>query len=152
MAEGEKVVAGNKKAFHDYDISEMVEAGLSLVGTEVKSLRAGKASIREGWILLENGQAYLIDAHIPHYTHGSYNNHEPFRKRKLLLHKREIDRLEVRVNERGFTVVPLKLYFKNGKAKLLIGLAKGRHTYDKREQMRKKQDQKDTERALREKK
>jgi SsrA-binding protein len=151
MAEGEKSIAGNKRAFRDYLITEKIEAGLSLVGTEVKSLRGGNASIQEGWISIDNGQAWLVDAHIPPYTHGSCNNHEPFRKRRLLLHRKEIERLEVRVNERGFTVVPLRLYFKNGKAKLLIGLGKGRHTYDKREVMRKKQDEKDTARALRQK-
>ncbi len=150
MSDGEKNIAGNRKAFHDYHISEQLEAGLALQGTEVKSLREGKASIQEGWISIDNGEAWLVDVHIPPYSHGTCANHDPFRKRKLLLHRREIKRLDAKVRERGFTVVPIKLYIKEGRVKILIGLAKGKADYDKRDTMRKKQDDLDAHRAIRE--
>lgn len=147
---GEKMIAGNRRAFHDYQIVEQIEAGLVLMGTEVKSLRSGKASLQEGYVEIKGGEAFLVGAHIPPYSHGGYTNHDPFRPRKLLLHRREIEKLEVRVAERGYTVVPLKLYFSEGRAKLLIGLGKGKTFGDKRDAMKERQDKLDTQRAIRE--
>ncbi|MCL4236291.1 MAG: SsrA-binding protein SmpB [Deltaproteobacteria bacterium] len=146
---GEKMIAGNRKAFHDYHIVEQFEAGLALTGTEVKSLREGRASLQEGYVDIRNGEAWLVDVHIPPYSHGGYTNHDPFRQRKLLLHRRELEKLDAKVRERGYTVVPLKLYFSKGRAKLMIGLAKGKTFGDKREAMREEQDRRETDRAIR---
>ncbi|MCC6159615.1 MAG: SsrA-binding protein SmpB [Deltaproteobacteria bacterium] len=146
---GEKMIAGNRKAFHDFHIVEQFEAGLVLTGTEVKSLREGHASLQEGYVDIRNGEAWLVDVHIPPYSHGGYTNHEPFRQRKLLLHRRELEKLDTKVRERGYTVVPLKLYFSKGRAKLMIGLAKGKTFGDKREAMREEQDRRETDRAIR---
>ncbi len=146
---GEKMIAGNRKAFHDYHIVEQFEAGLALTGTEVKSLREGRASLQEGYVDIRGGEAWLVDVHIPPYSHGGYTNHDPFRQRKLLLHRRELEKLDAKVRERGYTVVPLKLYFSKGRAKLMIGLAKGKTFGDKRESMREEQDRRETDRAIR---
>jgi len=151
MGTGEKLIARNKKARHDFQVMEEFEAGLCLQGTEVKSLREGRVSIQEGHVQIENGEAYLVEVHIPPYSHGSDANHEPFRKRKLLLKKREIRKMDSRIKERGYTVIPLKLYFSRGLAKITIALAKGKTLYDKRETLKKKMDKRDTERALRSK-
>jgi SsrA-binding protein len=130
---GRKLVAQNKKARHDYHIEETFEAGLVLVGTEVKSLRSGRASLVDGFGEVHNGEAFLHAVHIPVYTEGTWTNHEPRRVRKMLLHRSEIEKIDSRIKERGFTLVPLALYFKDGRAKVEIGLARGKKSYDKRQ-------------------
>ena len=127
-----KVVCRNKRAFHEYEILDTYEVGLVLTGTEVKSLRAGRASLVDGFATVDGGEVWLQHVHIPEYTQGTWTNHEPRRVRKLLLNRHEIDKIESRVNERGLTLVPLSLYFKDGRAKVEIALAKGKMTYDKR--------------------
>ena len=129
---GRKIIAQNKKARHDYHIEDVYEAGLVLTGTEVKSLRAGRATLVDGFAEVEGGEAYLHGVHIPEYTQGTWTNHEPRRVRKLLMHRAEIDKLERRVNERGYTLIPLSLYFKDGRAKVELALARGKKSYDKR--------------------
>ena len=128
-----KDIAVNKKAYHDYFIEETYEAGLSLMGTEIKSIRAGKVSLKEAYVSFISGEAFVKDMHIALYEEGSYNNHDETRQRKLLLHKREITKLSSKVKIQGYTCVPLRLYFNNGKVKLEIALAKGKTLYDKRE-------------------
>jgi SsrA-binding protein len=130
--QGRKVVAQNKKARHDYHIDDTLEAGLVLVGTEVKSLREGRASLVDGFAEIDAGEAWLHNVHIPEYTQGTWTNHSARRKRKLLLHRTEIDKLQRKVSEKGFTLVPLALYFKDGRAKVEIGVARGKKAYDKR--------------------
>jgi SsrA-binding protein len=130
--QGRKLVAQNKKARHDYHIEDTYEAGLVLVGTEVKSLRMGRASLVDGFADVEDHEVWLHGVHIPEYTQGTWTNHAARRKRKLLLNRREIDKIESRVNEKGLTMVPLALYFKDGRAKVEIGLARGKKTWDKR--------------------
>jgi SsrA-binding protein len=130
--QGRKVVAQNKKARHDYHIDDTLEAGLVLVGTEVKSLREGRASLVDGFAEIDAGEAWLHNVHIPEYTQGTWTNHAARRKRKLLLHRTEIDKLQRKVSEKGFTLVPLALYFKDGRAKVEIGVARGKKAYDKR--------------------
>ena len=148
--DGGKVVAENRRARHDYDIIETFEAGLVLVGTEVKSLREGRANIAEAYVSPEGGELWLINADIPEYRFGNINNHEPRRKRKLLMHKREIKHLTDEVQRRGRTIVPLKMYF-NGKGivKLLIGLARGRKKHDKREAVKRRDWERQKARLLR---
>ena len=136
---GLKIISNNRKARFNYFFSEFYEAGIALRGSEVKSLRAGKANISESYALDENGEIFLINSHIPSYKESSYNNHEPNRNRKLLLNKREINRLIGRINREGFTLIPTRLYFKKGKAKVEIAVAKGKREYDKR-QVKKKRD------------
>jgi SsrA-binding protein len=147
--QGIKQVAGNRKAYHDYFIDETLEAGIVLVGTEVKSLREGRVNLRDSYGEIRGGELYLVGVHISPYEQGNIANHEPLRPRKLLLHGREIDRIAQKVNERGYTVVPTKLYFKDGRAKVEIGLARGKHLYDKRQDMARRDAQRDVERALR---
>jgi len=130
--QGRKVVAQNKKARHDYHIDDTFEAGLVLVGTEVKSLRQGRASLVDGFAEIDGREAWLHNVHIPGYTQGTWTNHSSRRKRKLLLHRTEIDKLERKVSEKGFTLIPLALYFKDGRAKVEIGVARGKKAYDKR--------------------
>ncbi len=130
---GRKLVAQNRKARHDYHIEDTFEAGLVLVGTEVKSLRAGRASLVDGFAEVHQGEAFLHGVHIPTYTEGTWTNHEPRRVRKMLLNRAEIDRIDSKVKERGFTIIPLSLYFKDGRAKVEIGLARGKKSYDKRQ-------------------
>ncbi|MCR5251401.1 MAG: SsrA-binding protein SmpB [Lachnospiraceae bacterium] len=144
--EGIKQIANNKKAYHDYFILEKYEAGLSLVGTEVKSLRAGKCSIKEAYVRIEGGEAFVVGMNISPYEQGNIFNRDPLRTRKLLLHKREIAKLIGDTSEKGYTVMPLQVYFKNGRAKLEIGLAKGKKLYDKREDMAKKDLRRELER------
>ena len=144
--DGIKLVANNKKAFHDYFILEKYEAGLSLVGTEVKSLRAGKCSIKEAYVRIEGGEAYVVGMNISPYEQGNIFNRDPMRTRKLLLHKREIAKLIGDTSEKGFTIMPLQVYFKDGRAKLEIGLAKGKKLYDKREETAKKDLRRELER------
>ncbi|MCL1801556.1 MAG: SsrA-binding protein SmpB [Promicromonosporaceae bacterium] len=144
-----QVIANNKKARHDYAIEDVFEAGLVLSGTEVKALRMGRASLTDGYISFENGQAFLEGVHIPEYFQGTWNNHSPRRRRKLLLHKMEILRLAQKVTEKGHTVIPLSLYFLGGRAKVEIALARGKKEYDKRQSLREAQDNREAERAMR---
>ena len=129
---GRKLIAQNKKARHDFSIDEVFEAGLVLVGTEVKSLRAGRASLVDGFATIDDGEAWLHHVHIPEYEQGTWTNHEPRRKRKLLLNRVEIRKIAIAVQRQGYTLIPLSLYFKDGRVKVEIGLARGRKTHDKR--------------------
>jgi len=143
-------VASNRKAYHDYFIEETLEAGIALVGTEVKSLRGGRITLRDSYAELRSGELYLVGVHISPYEQGNVWNHDPMRVRKLLLHRREIERLEARVNERGYSVVPTKVYFKDGRAKIELGLARGKKLYDKRADMAERDARRDMERSLKE--
>ena len=145
---GQKVVATNRKARHDYTIEDTYEAGLVLTGTEVKSLRAGRASLVDGYAFIDGGEAWLDAVHIPEYHEGTWTNHPPRRKRKLLLHKQQILKLSSKVKEGGYTLVPLQLYFSDGRAKVEIAVAKGKHEYDKRQTLRERQDRREAERAM----
>ena len=136
---GLKIISNNRKARFNYFFSEFFEAGIALKGSEVKSLRDGKANISESYALDEHGEIFLVNSHIPSYKESSYNNHDPKRNRKLLLNKREINKLIGRINREGFTLIPTKLYFRKGKAKVEIAVAKGKKQYDKRE-TKKRQD------------
>jgi SsrA-binding protein len=136
---GEKLIASNKKAFHEYFVLQKAEAGVALTGTEVKSLRDGKANIKDSYVIFKNGEAFLFNAHISAYSHGNLQNHEPERNRKLLLHRREIEKLREQVVEKGLTVVPLRLYFKGGKVKVEIAVVRGKKLYDKRETEKKRE-------------
>jgi len=147
---GIKPVASNRKAYHDYFIEETLEAGIALVGTEVKSLRGGRITLRDSYAELRSGELYLVGVHISPYEQGNVWNHDPMRVRKLLLHRREIERLEARVNERGYSVVPTKVYFKDGRAKIELGLARGKKLYDKRADMAERDARRDMERSLKE--
>ena len=129
---GEKLIASNKKAYHEYFVLQKVEAGLALTGTEVKSLRDRGGELKDSYVIFKNGEAFLFGAHIAPYAHGNLANHEPQRTRKLLLHRREIDKLAVQVAEKGLTIVALRLYFKGGRVKVEIALAKGKDGVDKR--------------------
>lgn len=144
-----KQLAANRKAFHDYEIMERVEAGISLTGTEIKSLRAGGANIKEAHARPLDGEIWLYGAHIAPYAAASYQNHEPTRPRRLLLHKRQIQEWVSAMTERGLTIVPLSLYLKDGRAKLELGLVRGRKSYDKRQAIAKREAARDIQRALR---
>lgn len=144
----EKNITSNRKAFHEYFITDKIEAGISLLGTEVKALRTGKANLVDAYATIKDGEVWLVNAHIGFYDHGNINNHEPLRKRKLLLKKREIKKLTVKLNEKGFTFIPLRLYFSDGKVKVEIGLAKGKKEYDKRESIAKRDAQRDLDRRV----
>ena len=146
--EGKKIVANNKKAFFDYFIEETYEAGVSLAGTEVKSLRMGKGSIKEAFIRIERGEVYLYGMHISPYEKGNIFNKDPLRVKKLLLHRQEINKLLGKIKEKGYTLVPLQVYFSNGRAKVEIGLARGKKLYDKREDIAKKDARRETEREF----
>jgi SsrA-binding protein len=145
---GRKLIAQNKKARHDYHILDTYEAGLVLMGTEVKSLRQGRASLVDGFVQLSDHEAWLHNVHVPEYSQGTWTNHSARRKRKLLLHREEIDKLESKSQETGHTIVPLALYFKDGRAKIEIALAKGKKEYDKRQTLREKQDRREADRAM----
>ena len=145
---GQKVVASNRKARHDYHIEDVYEAGIVLSGTEVKSLRAGRASLIDGFASIEGGQAYLENVHIPEYTQGTWNNHSTRRRRKLLLNRAEINKLAGKIKESGYTLVPLSLYFKDGYAKVEIALARGKKEYDKRQALKEQQDKREADRAM----
>ena len=145
---GTKLITSNKKARRDYEVLETVEAGLVLVGTEVKSLRDGKASLAEAYARVEGDEVFLVGAHIPEYSHGNRSNHEPTRPRKLLLHRREIERLRGKVQEKGLTLVPLRLYWKAGRAKIEIALCRGKKQYDHRDDVAKREAQREMERAM----
>lgn len=144
-----KVVATNRRAFHDYFIDEKLEAGMVLTGTEIKSIREGRVNLREGFARVIDGEAWLHNIHIAPYEQGNRYNHEPMRDRKLLLHRDEIDSLVGKVRQRGYTVVPLQLYLKHGRAKVELGLARGKKQYDKRASIAAREAQRDIERAIR---
>ena len=146
--EAMKLVANNKKAYHDFFIEEKYEAGLVLHGTEVKSLRMGKCSIKEAFIRIENGEVYIYGMHISPYEKGNIFNKDPLRVRKLLLHRQEIRKLRGNSSEKGYTIVPLQVYFKDGRAKIEIGLAKGKKLYDKRQDIAKKDQKREAEKEL----
>jgi SsrA-binding protein len=143
-----KLIAENRKARHDYHLIERHEAGLELTGTEVKSLRAGRAQLQQAYAELRDGQVWLVGAHIAPYEQGTYANHDPDRDRRLLLHRREIDSLSGKVRERGFTLVPTRLYWKNGRAKVEIALARGKEAHDKRRAIAKRDAEREMARAL----
>ena len=144
-----KLVANNKKAYHDYFIEEKYEAGIELFGTEVKSIRQGKCSIKEAYVTIDHGEAFVEGMNISPYEKGNIFNREPLRKRRLLLHKREIMKLAGQVQAKGYTLMPLQVYFKNGRVKIEIGLARGKKLYDKRDDLRKKAMKRETERDFR---
>ena len=152
IKEGEraKIIAVNRRATHDYHIDERIEAGLQLTGTEIKSIREGRINLREGYARIQNGEAWLTNVHIAPYEHGNRYNHEPLRERKLLLHRREISELIGKVRQRGYTLVPLQVYLKHGKAKVELGLARGKREYDKRESIARRDAEREIERGLRE--
>ena len=146
--QGLKMIARNRRARHDYHIEEVYEAGLVLTGTEVKSLRAGRASLTDGFGQISDHEVWLHNVHIPEYTQGTWTNHEPRRTRKLLMHRREIDKLASQTTERGLTLVPLALYFKDGKAKVEIALARGKKAYDRRQDMAQRDASREMARAI----
>ena len=146
---GEKVVATNRKARHDYSIEDTYEAGLVLSGTEVKSLRMGRASLVDGYGFIDGGEAWLDAVHIPEYSQGTWTNHPPRRKRKMLLHKAQIIKISQKVKEGGYTLVPLRIYFLDGRAKVELAVAKGKKEYDKRHALRERQDKREADRAMR---
>lgn len=145
---GEQSVCVNRQARHNYFIDEIYEAGLVLLGSEVKALRDGKANLKDGFARIQKGEAFLVNIHISPYPGANQFNHEPTRARKLLMHAREIERLTGKTKERGFTLVPLRLYFKNGRAKVELGLARGKRLYDKRETLKRKEAQREVERSI----
>ena len=147
--QGKKIIARNRRARYDYQIVDVLEAGLVLTGTEVKSLRAGRASLADGFGQISDSEIWLHGVHIPEYTQGTWTNHEPRRIRKLLLHRKEIDRLASTTAERGLTLIPLSLYFKDGKVKVELALARGKRTYDKRHDLAEMDAARQVERALR---
>lgn len=144
---GNRIICQNKKALHDFEIIETLEAGMVLVGSEVKSLREGRANLKDSYARVKKGEVFLYGLHISPYTHASYNNHEPERVRKLLLHNYEIKRLTGKTTERGFSLVPLKIYFKDGRIKTELALARGKKLFDKRESLKKKEGARELDRA-----
>ena len=148
-SEGEiKQIAANRKALHDYSIEDTYEAGVALTGTEIKSVRAGRVNLRDGYVQIRNGEAWLLNVHISPYDFGNRENHEPRRERKLLLHRHEIRRLYSKVAERGWTIVPLRIYLKEGRAKVEIALARGKRLYDKRDAVAERDMDRDLQRAV----
>ena len=141
----------NRKARHDYDIISTYEAGIVLTGTEIKSIRNGKMNIRDSYVIIKNGEAYLLNSHIASYEQGNRFNHEETRTRKLLLHKKEILKIEDKINIKGYTLIPIKLYFDKGKAKIELGIAKGKHTYDKKETIKQRDIERETQKMLKNK-
>jgi SsrA-binding protein len=144
---GEKLICQNRKAWHNYSIEEKYEAGISLLGSEVKSLREGRANLGDSYGNIKSGEIFLMDAHISAYSHANRLNHDPLRTRKLLLHKQEIRRLIGKVQEKGYTLIPLRLYFSDGRAKVELGLAKGKKLFDKRESLTRKTMEREMERG-----
>lgn len=146
---GNKLITDNRQARFLYEILETYEAGISLLGTEVKSIRQGKVNLQDGYVIIRQGEAWLLNAHIsPYQRSGDYFNHDPKRTRKLLLHRKEINKLIGAVEQKGLTLVPLKMYFKSGRVKVLFGLAKGKKLHDKRDTLKRRQDERDMARAL----
>ena len=143
-----KLVCQNRKAYHDYLIEETLEAGVALLGTEVKSLREGKANLKDSYVLIKEGEAFLLNCHISPYSHGNILNHDPLRTRKLLMHREEIDRLSGKAATKGYTLIPLKIYFKDSYAKVEIGVAKGKRLYEKREKIKEREAKRAIERVM----
>ena len=146
--EGEQLIADNRKARHDYHLLETFEAGLALKGTEVKAMREGRANLRDSYCRIERGEAYLMNAHVGQYSHGGCASHDPLRPRKLLLHQEELRKLLGKTTEKGMTIVALRMYFRKGRAKLAIALAKGKKTYDKRETIKRREAERETRAAV----
>lgn len=144
-----RMITVNRQAYHDYDVERTVEAGIALMGTEIKSIRAGRVNLRGAYGIIRDGEIWLENAHIAVYEHGTYYNHEPMRNRKLLLHKREINQLAQKVATKGMTLIPLKLYIKGGRAKIELGLCRGKKLYDKREAIAERDVQREIERVQR---
>jgi SsrA-binding protein len=144
-----KIISVNRQAYHDYFVERTIEAGISLVGTEIKSIRDGKVNLRGSYAIARNGELWLENAHIAVYDHGNRYNHEPSRNRKLLLHRREIEQLQEKVATKGLTLIPLKLYLKGGKAKIELGLCRGKKLYDKREAIAERDVKREMERVIR---
>ncbi len=147
--EAVKIISVNRQAYHDYFVERTIEAGVSLVGTEIKSIRDGKVNLRGSYAIVRNGELWLENAHIAVYDHGNRYNHEPLRNRKLLLHRREIEQLQAKVATKGLTLIPLKLYLKGGKAKIELGLCRGKKLYDKREAIAERDVKREIERVIR---
>ncbi len=145
---GLKIVCQNRKAFHDYQIEETIEAGIQLYGTEVKSLREGKANLKDSYVLIRDSEAFLFNCHISPYSHGNIMNQDPLRTRKLLLHRKEIEHLKGRVQQKGYTLIPIKIYFKGPYAKVEIGIARGKRLYEKRETIKEREAKRAIEKAL----
>lgn len=143
------VVSTNKKAYHDYSIEETYEAGISLLGTEVKSMREGRVNLKDSYAIIKGNEVFLFNCHVSPYSHGNLQNHDPLRTRKLLLHRREIDKLWGKLSQKGFTLIPLRIYFKRGKVKVEIGLVRGKRKYEKREALKEKEAQREIQRHLR---
>ncbi|HZV47998.1 MAG TPA: SsrA-binding protein SmpB [Thermodesulfovibrionales bacterium] len=143
-----KVISQNRKAYHDYHIEETVESGIALLGTEVKSLREGRAHLKDSYVILKSGEAFLLNCHISPYSHGNIMNHEPIRTRKLLMHRKEIDRLRGKVEGKGYTLIPLKLYFKDSFVKVEIGLARGKKLFEKRDTIKEREAKREIEKAM----
>ncbi|HYM61976.1 MAG TPA: SsrA-binding protein SmpB [Thermoanaerobaculia bacterium] len=148
QSSGEKLIASNKKAFHDYHVLEKHEAGIALTGTEVKSLREGRANFKDSYVTFKRGEAFLFGTHISPYVHGNRENPDPERTRKLLLHRREIEKLEAQVVEKGLTIVPLRLYFKSSRVKIEIAVVRGKKLYDKRETEKRREADRETAAAI----
>jgi len=147
---GDRTISVNRKAYHDYTIEDTIEAGIVLAGSEIKSVRAGRVSLREAYVTIRGGEAWMIGGHIAGYQQAGRQDHDPTRDRKLLLHKRQILRWQQYIEQRGYTIVPLKMYLKNGRAKLEIGLARGKRQYDKRQAIRERETQRSIDRAIKE--
>jgi len=143
-----KIVCQNRKAYHDYSIEETLEAGIQLLGTEVKSLRDGKANLKDSYVLIKDAEVILLNCHISPYSHGNILNHDPLRTRKLLLHRKEIERLRGKMQQKGYTLIPLKIYFKGPYAKVEVGLAKGKRQYEKRETIKEREAKRAIEKAM----
>lgn len=143
-----KIVTQNRKAYHDYHIEQTLEAGIQLVGTEVKSLREGRVNLKDSYVMIRDSELFLLNCHISQYSHGNIMNHDPLRTRKLLVHRREIERLKGKVQQKGYALIPLKVYFKGPFAKVEIGLAKGKREYEKRDTIKEREDKKAIERAM----
>jgi SsrA-binding protein len=146
--DGTKTVATNRKARHDYFVEDSYEAGLVLTGTEIKSIRAGRVNLRDSFVVIKEGELWMLNTHIAPYDRGTYANHDPRRPRKLLMHRREINRIAGKLQEKGFTLVPLRLYLKNNRAKVELGLVKGKRQYDKRATLREKETRREIDRAV----
>jgi SsrA-binding protein len=141
-------VCQNRKAYHDYSIEETNEAGISLLGTEVKSIREGRINLKDSYVLIKDTEAYLLNCHISPYSHGNIMNHEPLRTRKLLMHRKEIVLLQGKMAQKGYTLIPLKIYFKNGRVKVEVGLAKGKREYEKRDAIKEREAHREIDKAM----
>ncbi len=143
-----KVIVRNRKAFHDYNIEETYEAGIVLTGTEVKSIREGRVNLKDSYVVIKDGEAFLLNCHISPYSHGNIMNHDPVRTRKLLLHRKEIERLAGKSAEKGYTLIPLKIYFKGPYAKVEVGVGRGKRLYEKRDRIKEREAKREIERAV----